>query len=402
MQLICIINSGGKNMEKFNSFNVARKNEASCSRYFYHPHGQEKDWIIMTIADMDFNTPKQITDAICKEISKQNLVYAWGEKQIPPSINKWMHKHHRMEVGMNQILWANGVIQLMQYAIQALSNEGDGIIIQTPVYSPFYAAIEGNKRKVVENKLVRDGDTFKINFDDLDKKMQDNKLMIMCTPHNPIGRVWTKEELSMIVELAKKNNVKIISDAIWQDLAFTDYVLLNDIDAEWSKNNEVYLTSISKTFNCGGTQHGYAIIRNEEMLCKIWECMDRSFHVGSLNRGNTAMLECAYNDPSLEVWLSDMKKVLKQNHMHIKNTLEKMSKGKIKVIEQDGLFVGLIDFTGLGKTKDELDTMLDKAKVGLSSGEMFGEGFELYKRINYAFAPSVIEEVCKRIVDQIN
>lgn len=390
-------------MNRFEKFNKARFEHGICSRYTYHPHGRDADWIISTIADMDFNNPKEIIDGMVEEISRGNLVYTWGEVQIPRAIRHWMKKHQNLEVKPEDIVWANGVIQLMQYALQAISKPGDGVIIQTPVYTPFYACINENGRKVVENPLRRVGNTFEMDFADLEEKMKDNKVLILCSPHNPIGRVWMQEELEKLIELAKANDVKIICDSIWEDIIFSDHkmVHLHHVNKEWAEQNVFLLTSWSKTFNLGGTQHGFLITSNEEAKGKIWHTMESHFHMGSLNVGTVAMVDTIYhNEESLWNWVVECTSVLETNSKLLCDRLSKETNGNIQVITNDGMFVTLIDFSKVFKSKEALNVFMEKCKVGLAAGDDYGKDYALFKRINFAMPTSVINDIIDRIVNQ--
>lgn len=382
--------------------NKQRRELSLCSRYFYGPELGRKDenHKVLTIADMDFEVPQALKDIVIKRANEGNWVYTFGETQLPQSINKWMSERHGVEVNLGNLVWGNGVLVMMQLALMNITKEGDNVIIQTPVYTPFYGVVEHLKRNILENKLTFDEDyKFHMDFADLEEKMKDPKTtaMLLCSPHNPIGRVWTKDELQKVHDLAQKYDVFVIADEIWMDIVHsgnkhTSFITLSD----WAKQNCALCSSATKTFNLGGIQHGYAVVNNQKLYEAMYETMSATFHVGSHNIFNIFILEEAYNNPSCAKWLDDANEVVEHNH---KMMCEMLKDTKIKIAKQDGLYVSWLEFKDAGlETKEDLEKMMQEINVTLSMGYNYGKEFTTCLRMNIAQAPDVVKDVTERLV----
>ena len=382
--------------------NKQRRELALCSRYFYGPEKGRTDenHKVLTIADMDFEVPQALKDIVVKRANEGNWVYTFGETQLPQSINKWMSERHGVEVNLGNLVWGNGVLVMIQLALMNITKEGDNVIIQTPVYTPFYGVVEHLKRNILENKLTFDEDyKFHMDFADLEEKMKDPKTtaMLLCSPHNPVGRVWTKEELQKVHDLAQKYNVFVIADEIWMDIVHaghkhTSFITLSD----WAKQNCALCSSATKTFNLGGIQHGYAVVNNQKLYEAMYETMNATFHVGSHQIFNIFILEEAYNNPSCAKWLDDANEVIEHNH---KMMCEMLKDTKIKIAKQDGLYISWLEFKDAGlSTKEDLEKMMQELNITLSMGYNYGKEFTTCLRMNIAQAPDVVKDVTERLV----
>lgn len=390
----------------FEKENKQRRELSLCSRYYYGPEQGRKDenHKVLTIADMDFEVPQPLKDVVIKRAQEGNWVYTFGESQLPQSINKWLSERFGISVSLENLVWGNGVLVMMQLALMNITKEGDNVIIQTPVYTPFFGVIEHLKRNIVENKLTFDEDyKFHMDFEDLEKKMKDPKTtcMLLCSPHNPVGRVWTKEELQRVHDLAKANNVFVIADEIWMDIIHKDnkhtpFITLS----KWAEQNCAMCTSATKTFNLGGIQHGYAIVKNKELFNKMYETMNATFHVGSHNIFNIFIMEEAYNNAECAKWLDDANEVIEANH---KTMVEMLKDTPIKIAKQDGIYVTWLEFKDCGiNSKEDLQKMLLETNTTLSMGYNYGADYTTCLRMNIAQAPSVVKDVTQRLVDYVS
>lgn len=351
------------------------------------------------IADMDFPCSNEIISALQERLSNLVLGYSSGytDKYID-SVKTWFKERFNFKIDDSEIFFSPGVVAALSYLIQALTNEGDGIIIQQPVYYPFNEKIKANKRIVINNPLVYRDRRYEMDFEDLEEKisMKAVKGMIFCSPHNPVRRVWTKEELLRLCSIAKKYDKFIISDEIHCDITregITHNVLASLCDDY--KHRIITCTSPSKSFNIAGLQISNIIIQNNEYK-KLWE--EFAIKRGSLH-GPNALAMCAtiaaYNKSKL--WLKEVNSYIDSNIAFAKEYVEKNLK-KAKVINCEGTYLLWIDLSGYGKTMEELKELISKkAKVILDEGTMFGVEGDMFERINVACPKNILKESLERI-----
>lgn len=351
------------------------------------------------VADMDFQCSNEIISALKKRLDNLILGYSSGYTgEYNKAVKTWFKDRFDFKIDDSEIFFSPGVVAALSYLIQCLTNEGDGIIIQQPVYYPFKEKIKANKRVVVNNPLVYKEGKYEIDFKDLEEKMSlDNvKGMIFCSPHNPVGRVWTKEELIKLCDIAKKYDKFIISDEIHCDITRkgVTHTILASLCHDY-KHRIITCTSPSKTFNIAGLQISNIIIQNDEYK-KLWE--EFAIKRGSLH-GPNALAMCAtiaaYNESKL--WLHEVNSYIDSNINFVKEYVNKNMK-KAKVIDCEGTYLLWLDLSGYGKTMKEIkDLIQNKAKVILDEGTMFGKEGYGFERINVACPKSLLEEILKRI-----
>ena len=297
------------------------------------------------------------------------------------------------------IIYTTGVVPATSAAIKALTLPGEKVMIQTPAYNCFFTSIMNQGCQIVENELVRDGDTYRIDFDDFERKAADEKVTVflLCNPHNPAGRVWTKEELTKMYDICKKHNVTVISDEIHCELVmpgyhFTPFATISE-DAQ---DNSVTLNSPSKNFNIAGLQIANIICKNDEMRRRIDRVIN-IFEVCDVNPFGVIALQAAYNDS--EEWLDELNKYLWDNYQYLKDRLEK-ELPKVKLLKLEGTYLAWIDITGLGMSSDmAAQKLLHEGHVYLNSGTMYGKKTgEGYLRINLACPRATLEEGINRMV----
>lgn len=370
---------------------------------------QMKDWnpnvekgvVPYTVADMELKNPPEIIEGLKKYIDHTILGYTAPTEGFTNAVYGWMKKRHNWEIKPEWIVNSAGVVSAFYTAIRALSKPGDGIIINSPVYYPFYSAIELNDRKVVKNALVYDGRTYVIDYEDLEKKAQDpkNKILLFCSPHNPVGRVWKKEELEKVADICLRNDVLIISDEIHNDLIMPGFehtvmATLSDKVA----NNMIVLTAPSKTFNLAGMQTSNIIIPNKEIR-EIFqeETAKNAFH--TLNILGYKACEIAYTE--CEEWLDQLIELVHHNYLELRKYMEE-NLPQIKVYDMEGTYLVWMDFNALGLDKDELEEFLHmEAQVFFDEGYIFGEEGNGFERMNIACPTKTLMEGLERLSNSI-
>ncbi len=349
------------------------------------------------VADMDIKAPDFMIDCLVKRAEHGVFGYTKRSVSYYESIMNWLKKRHGLDIKRENIEYSLGVVFSLNMLIKQLSKPNDKVIIQTPVYYPFYNVIKNNGRRLLTNPLIRKDDTFVIDFEDLDQKTKDPEctLMILCSPHNPVGRVWTKDELQKIGEICLKNNVFIISDEIHYDLVYppNKHTMLMNLSKE-IRDNCIICTSPSKTFNIAGLYSSFIICEDSKKIDEY------RANLGALdiNRSNVfsrEVTEVAYNKG--EKWVDELLVHLKGNIDFVSEYCVKNIKA-IKPIKTEGTYLVFLDCRELGLSKEELDSLfVDKARLALDSGYWFGEESIGYMRLNVACPRAMLEEAMQRL-----
>ena len=380
---------------------IPRKNTNSMKWDKLEEVYQREDLLPMWVADMDFLVAPQITSALEKRIKHGIYGYTFCSDDYYASVINWMKDRHDFNIKKEWIVFTPGVVPAVSYAIRAFTDIGDSVIVQSPVYHPFYNSIKDNKRNVVTNPLIYKDGRYQMDYDDLERKIDSKtKLLILCSPHNPVGRVWTKEELSKLAEICLKNNIKIISDEIHFDIVYKDskHTVLANISDE-IMDNSIICTAPSKTFNIAGIQVSNIIIPNDNMREKYIKVLDVD-HIGRPNSIAETILIAAYNDS--KDWLDSAVDYIEKNKDYFINYVNREIP-QLKVIKPEGTYLLWVDCSGLGMDRDELrDFFVNKCKIAFNHGEMFGEEGKLFQRVNIACPLAIIEEALYKIKEAVN
>ncbi|MFX1283320.1 MAG: MalY/PatB family protein [Promethearchaeota archaeon] len=356
------------------------------------------DLLPLWVADMDFRTPQPVIEALV-ERAKHGIFGYTGPDPLKynKSVINWFKRRHNWTLNEDWLIFSPGIVQACTYLIQRFTNPGDKIIVQNPVYYPFASIIKNNGRRVISNQLILDDSRYRMNYEDLEKKAKDPrvKALILCSPHNPVGRVWSREELIKLGEICLENDVLVISDEIHCDLVYTKYrhIVYASISEEFAQHT-VTCTAGSKTFNLAGFQHSNVIIQNN----KLREDFKVQMEANSLtipNAFGALALQVAYDEG--EEWLSALIQVLERNLDFLKSFINK-NLPTVSVIEPEGTYLVWLDFRAFGLEHEELEKkILEEAKLALDSGYKFGVGGEGFERINIACPLSILEESLERI-----
>lgn len=359
------------------------------------------DLIPMWVADMDFKAAPCIIDALRNRLEQGIYGYTTRPNSYNESIVNWVSRRFGWNIKSEWLVFSPGVIPAISILIQELTNEGDKIMIQEPVYSPFNSVVKDNKRELVISPLkkLEDGN-YVMDYEDIEAKIKDVKIFILCNPHNPVGRVWTKEELKQLGDICIKHNVKVISDEIHSDIIFKGYkhIPFASICKEFEQNS-ITCMAPTKTFNIAGLQMSQVILPNED----DYKALDSAFARIDIRRNNAFSLvatEAAYNHG--EEWLTDFIDYLEGNMDFAVDYIEK-NMPKLKVRKPQGTYLLWVDFSELGLSDDEVAKFLvENAKVALNNGPSFGIGGQGYQRINLACPRSMVEEALTRIKNAID
>lgn len=347
-----------------------------------------EDDLPMWVADMDFKVAPAIEEAILKRAKHPVYGYTIVPDELFEAYINWWNKRYDFKMSREDMAYSIGVMPSISSMIRCLTDEDDEILIQSPVYHVFYYVIEDNNRKVLENELVYENGKYRIDFDDLDEKLSKVKLMILCNPHNPIGKIWSKDDLARIGKLCKKHDVILISDEIHCDL--TDPGLnYNPFETSFDYENTITCLSPSKSFNIAGFQSSLVHTKNKDLLekIKIQMHIDNS---DSCNVFATTAVIAAYKD--CEDWLEELKEVLYENKMTVRKFLES-ELPIIKLVESDATYLLWLDCSSLNVSSKMLSEFLRQNQgLFLSAGIDFGQSGDNFLRMNIACPEKLLIE----------
>ena len=364
--------------------------------------GKPADVLSLWVADMDFPTSPAILEALHKKIDHGIFGYSCLDESFHKALANWMKNEHNFTFDRRELVTTPGVVFALASAIKAFTKEGESVLIQTPVYYPFKNMIEANNRHTVTSSLFEKDGKWQIDFEDFEKKIIENdvKLFILCSPHNPVSRVWTRDELSRMAEICLAHNVIVFADEIHNDFVYEPNVhtVFSTLSAEVAENCVVSM-SPSKTFNLAGLQFSTNFIKNPALRAKFKAERNKTGYDEPSLMGLVAA-RAAYQ--SGKPWLLELKKHLLSNIDFIRSYL-KDKLPLVRLIEPEGTFLLWLDFSAYGLEDGELDNIIvNKAKVWLDRGTMFGPEGKCYQRINIATPQPLIKEALDRIAGALN
>lgn len=357
----------------------------------------EKDLWPSWVADMDFPASQKIQDVLCQRV--EHGIYGYESRNsnaLPVAVSAWYGKRHKWKLNPGHVLFSPRTLASISALITLFSEEGEGVIIQPPVFYDFKMTIRANKRRLVKNPLYLEDGVYQIDFDHLETVTADpnNTLLVLCNPHNPIGRVWSKEDLSKLSNICIENNVFVITDEIHGDVTYRgNYTPLAGISHEASKNCATCISPI-KSFNLAGVANSMIVIANDEKrsICESW------FNRLEVNKNNvftTSAMLAAYTDG--ESWLDQIIEYIEQNLEALRKFLQQLIPS-VKIIEPEGTYLIWLDFRELGLDVKQLETFLaQEAKFACNPGHWFGREGAGFARINIACPRSILVKALENL-----
>ena len=361
----------------------------------------EADIIPLWVADMDFETFPGITEALQRRVAHGIFGYTRVPETYYEAVCRWFEKRHGWHINREDIIYTSGVVPAVSAVIKALTLPGDQVIVQGPVYNCFFSSIRNNGCEMVSNSLIYNKEElrYEIDFDDLERKLKHERarLMLICNPHNPGGRVWTRDELTRVAELCRKYGVRVVSDEIHCELTLYDneYVPFGSLPDELS-HGSITCCSPSKAFNTAGLQIANIICRDAEVRNRI----DRAININEVcdvNPFGVIALQAAYSDKGYE-WLTQLRAYISANYDLLRERFAR-ELPKCKVMRMEGTYLAWIDCSELHITSDEIEEMLmHENKVWVNAGSMYGAEGAAFIRINMACTSELLNEGITRIV----
>ena len=351
------------------------------------------------LSDMEFKVADEITEALIKRVEHGFLGHSMPGDSYFESVQGWYKRRFNWTISKDSIFYSPGVLPALGFILRGFTKKGEGVIIQEPVFYPFAELIEGTDRKIVNNQLINNDENYSIDFIDLENKLKDpnNTMLILCSPHNPVGRVWTKDELKKIVDLCQENEVLIFSDELHCDLTRAN-VTHHPLKTISDYSKIITAVALGKTFNVGGVPISQIIIDDEE-LKQIWHKETRKKHYISFAPPlDMVLAETAYN--KCEYWVDEVMEYVEQNFDFLVDYLNKHLP-KVKYKKPEGTFLAWINFGAYVDYEKLFELLITKYDLLIENGHVFGESGAGYFRMTVACPQSMLEEDLNRIVKAI-
>lgn len=377
---------------------VDRESTANIKYDLREKFFEKKDVLPMWVADMDFETPNFIRNAVKNRLEHPIYGYTFRDDGYTKSIINWVEERHNWKLEKDWIVYSPGIVPALNFSTLAFTVPGDSILVQSPVYFPFFTAATDHDRKLLNNQLVYENGRYTIDFDDFEEKAKSASMFFLSSPHNPVGRVWTYEELTRLGNICVENNVIIISDEIHNDLILPGYkhTPMASISEEIA-NITVTCIAPSKTFNLAGLATSSVIISNEELREKF-EKIINTLHLSLGNIFGAVASQAGYNHG--QNWVDELMKYVATNNSLL---MEGLKDTKIKIIVPEATYLTWLDFNDYKIDDDRIkEILINVAGLGLSHGPMFGDGGQGFQRINLAAPKSIILTAIQKISDAFN
>ncbi|MCQ2601764.1 MAG: pyridoxal phosphate-dependent aminotransferase [Treponema sp.] len=390
-------------MSKFDFDTITDRSNSYAIKYdLAEKRNKPLDAISLWVADMDFKTAPCIQKALAEKAAHGIFGYSRPDSRYYNALRNWFLTEHNFEIKDEWVVNTPGVVYAFATAIRALTEEGDAVLVTRPVYYPFSSVINNQNRKLVNSALVLKNGHYEIDFEDFENKIisEKVKVFLFCSPHNPGGRVWAKEELKKISEICLKHNVIVVSDEIHCDITFENHkhTVFASISDE-ARENSIICTAPSKTFNLAGLQFSNIIIANEKLRAKFTKEMDRTGYDEPSLMGIVAAT-AAYSEG--KEWFEAAKAYIWNNILFAEKLVNEKCP-KIKVLKPEGSYLLWLDFSAFDLSDSQInDRVLNKAKVWIDGGIMFGPEGEKFQRINCATPRAILEKALTQICNEFS
>lgn len=379
-----------------------RKNTRSIKWDLTEEIFKVEDLLPMWIADLDFKAPKEVNEAIMARAKHGIYGYTGIDSTLKEVVLNWLKRRHSWQVSQESLVFCPSVVSSLHIAIKTYTRAGDKVLIQTPVYTPFYKVIEEHDRSLLTNELIYNSklNKYEIDFPAFEEKLKKGvKAFILCSPHNPVGRVWTKEELTKMAHLCQQYGVLIIADEIHADIVYKGYkhIPIASLSKEIAGNVVTFL-SPSKTFNLAGLHASYAVISNKNLRKEFSKAL-QNLGLNGINTIGIYALEAAYKHG--ENWLEGLLSLLEENKQYLIEQF-KLHAPQLKVIDAEGTYLLWIDCSQLGMDDQRLEEFfLQEAKVALNKGISYGPEGSQFMRINIGCPKPLLEKGLKQILEAV-
>ncbi|RSX54125.1 aspartate aminotransferase [Bifidobacterium goeldii] len=356
-----------------------------------------EDVIAMSVADMEFKPAPEIVRALVNAAQHDVFGYDYVTDDYFAALEFWMHRHHQFDIDASWVRLSNGVMPAVNSALRAVTRPGDKVIIQGPVYYPFTFAAERNGLTIENNALVLGDDgRYRMDFADLEHKAADPRCtaIMLCNPHNPVGRVWTADELRQLGDICIAHDVTILADEIHADFAYTGHevTMFGTLGEQYAEHCFEF-TAPTKTFNLAGLACSNAIIRNPQLRKRFDIAVE---NIAGLTVSHFGLIACQAAYEHGEAWLNELMSVLDTNRALLRDFAS--TTPGLALIEPEGTYLAWLDCRGLGMTADELrDFMRNKGRVYFDEGALFGRGGEGFERVNLACPTVLLQQVVERV-----
>ncbi|WP_332698062.1 MalY/PatB family protein [Halalkalibacter lacteus] len=355
-----------------------------------------EDLLPMWVADMDFRAPQEVLDSLHATVEHGIFGYTAHSKSVDKAVQSWLKRRYKWEIQANSLIYTSGIVPTISFIIQAFTEPGDQVIIQTPVYYPFYDVVKKNNRELVKNPLAFDGDHYDMDFEQLESAITEKtKMIVLCHPHNPVGRVWKREELEQLAAICEKHDLLLVSDEIHADLLFKGHkhIPFASINEDAASRTFTCLAP-SKTFNLAGIQTSYVVVENEQLRVKLANHLSNSF-ANSVSSFAEVATEAAYTHG--EAWLEELMDYVEKNYEFVRQYVTEHMP-KLRVMDSEGTYLLWLECSKLPFTPSERKKWLvEEAGVALNHGPIFGEEGKSFERINLACPRATLQEGLDRI-----
>ena len=376
------------------------RRDTNAIKYDFQRYGKREGLLPLWVADMDFKAPPEVEEALVRCARHGIFGYSDVGESYFEAVRGWFADGFGYQPERGWLVKAPGIVFALALAVRAYTEKGDAVMIQRPVYHPFSSVVLNNDRMLINNALVYENGAYHIDFADFEKKIAENgvKLFILCSPHNPAGRVWAREELEEMGDICLKYNCLVLSDEIHADFVFAPHkhIVFSTLKPEFAENS-VIATAPSKTFNLPGLQASNIFIKNPDVRKKFVDEYNRSGY-SQLNTMGLVACECAYREG--REWLRQLLDYLAEN---MKLVYAFGGRTGIRPVALEGTYLSWLDFSPLGLSHKELDDLIaNKAGLWLSSGTTFGPEGAGFQRVNIACPKSVLERALSQLEDAVS